>query len=196
MLKLQYFGHLMRRTDSFEKTLMLGKEEKETTEDEMVGWHRWLNGQEFEQAPGVGNGQKAWRAAVHGSQTIGHDLVTELIIGPGKSYFVHCFFLWTTVYSICPWAYMSLYCYVLSHFTFCHTETSDKTGMGEFNSDVPYIYYCGQESLRRNGVAIIVNKRLWNAVFGCNPKNDRKISVHFQGQTIQYHGNPSLCPDQ
>ena len=107
--------------------------------------------------------REAWHAAVHGSQTIGHDLVTELIIGPGKSYFVHCFFLWTTVYSICPWAYMSLYCYVLSHFTFCHTETSDKTGMGEFNSDVPYIYYCGQESLRRNGVALICNKRAQNA---------------------------------
>ena len=47
------------------------------------------------------------------------------------------------------------------------------TGMGEFNSDDHYIYYCGQESLRRNGVAIIVNKRVRNAVFGCNLKNDR-----------------------
>ena len=54
------------------------------------------------------------------------------------------------------------------------------TGMGEFNSDDHYIYYCGQESLRRNGVAIIVNKRVWNAVLGCDPKNDRMISVHFQ----------------
>ena len=54
------------------------------------------------------------------------------------------------------------------------------TGMGEFNSDDHYIYYCGQESLRRNGVAIIANKRVQNAVFGCNLKNDRMISVHFQ----------------
>ena len=59
------------------------------------------------------------------------------------------------------------------------------TGMGEFNSDDHYIYYCGQESLRRNGVAIIVNKRVLNAVLGCNLKNDRMISVRFQGKTIQ-----------
>ena len=56
------------------------------------------------------------------------------------------------------------------------------TGMGEFNSDDHYIYYCGQESLRRNGVAIKVNKRVQNAVLGCNLKNDRMISVHFQGK--------------
>ena len=56
------------------------------------------------------------------------------------------------------------------------------TGMGEFNSDDHYIYYCGQESLRRNGVAIIVNKRVRNAVLGCNLKNDRMISVHFQSK--------------
>ena len=55
------------------------------------------------------------------------------------------------------------------------------TGMGEFNSDDHYIYYCGQESLRRNGVAIMANKRVQNAVLGCNLKNDRMISVHFQG---------------
>ena len=54
-------------------------------------------------------------------------------------------------------------------------------GMGEFNSDDHYIYYCGQDSLRRNGVAIIVNKRVQNVVFGSNLKNDRRISVHFQG---------------
>ena len=54
------------------------------------------------------------------------------------------------------------------------------TGMGEFNSDDHYIYYCGQESLRRNGVAIMVNKRVRNAVLGCNLKNDRMISVRFQ----------------
>ena len=56
------------------------------------------------------------------------------------------------------------------------------TGKGEFNSDDHCIYYCGQESLRRNGVAIIVNKRVQNAIFGCNLKNDRMISVHFQGK--------------
>ena len=56
------------------------------------------------------------------------------------------------------------------------------TGMGEFNSDDHYIYYGGQESLRRNGVALIVNKRVRNAVVGCNLKNDRMISVHSQGK--------------
>ena len=54
--------------------------------------------------------------------------------------------------------------------------------MGEFNLDDHYIYYCGQESLTRNGVAFTVNKRVRNAVFGCNLKNDRMISVHFQGK--------------
>ena len=56
------------------------------------------------------------------------------------------------------------------------------TGMGEFNSDNHYIYYCGQESLRRNRVAIMVNKRVQNAVLSCNLKNDRMISVRFQGK--------------
>ena len=54
--------------------------------------------------------------------------------------------------------------------------------MGEFNLDDHYIYYCVQESLRRNGVALIVNKRVQNAVLGCNLKNDRMISVRFQGK--------------
>ena len=54
--------------------------------------------------------------------------------------------------------------------------------MGEFNSDDHYIYYCGQESLRRNGLAITVNKRVQNAVLGCSIKNDRMTSVHFQGK--------------
>ena len=58
------------------------------------------------------------------------------------------------------------------------------TGMREFNSDDHYIYYCGQESLRRNGVAIMVNRRVQNAVLGCNLKNDRMISVHFQGKPL------------
>ena len=56
------------------------------------------------------------------------------------------------------------------------------TGMGEFNSDDHYIYYCGQESLRRNGAAIMVNRRVQNAVLGCNLKYDRMISVRFQGK--------------
>ena len=56
------------------------------------------------------------------------------------------------------------------------------TGMGEFNSDDHYIYYCGLESLRRNGVAIMVNKRVQKTVLGCNLKNDRMISVRFQGK--------------
>ena len=56
------------------------------------------------------------------------------------------------------------------------------TGMGEFNSDDHCIYYCGQKSLRRNGVAIMVNKRVQNAVLGCNLKNDRMISVCLQGK--------------
>ena len=54
--------------------------------------------------------------------------------------------------------------------------------MGEFNSDDHYIYYCGQESLRRNGVSIMVNKRVQNVVLGCNLKNARMISIHFQGK--------------
>ena len=58
------------------------------------------------------------------------------------------------------------------------------TGIGDFNSDDHYIYYCGQESLRRNGVAIMVNKRVRNTVLGCNLINDRMISVHFQGKTF------------
>ena len=56
--------------------------------------------------------------------------------------------------------------------------------MGEFNSDDHYIYYCGQESLRRNGVASMVNKRVQNEVLGCNLKNDRMISVCFQGKAL------------
>ena len=59
------------------------------------------------------------------------------------------------------------------------------TGMGEFNSDNHYIYYCGQESLRRNGVTIMVNKRVRNAVLGCSIKNDRMISVHLQGKPFR-----------
>ena len=66
------------------------------------------------------------------------------------------------------------------------------TGMGEFNSDDHYIYYCGQQSLRRNEVALIVNKRVQIAVLGYNLKNDRWISS-FPRQTIQHYSNPRLC---
>ena len=59
------------------------------------------------------------------------------------------------------------------------------TGKGEFTSDDHYIYYCGQESLRRNGVVIMVNKRVRNAVLECNLQNDRMISVHFQGKPFK-----------
>ena len=68
------------------------------------------------------------------------------------------------------------------------------TGMGEFNSDDHYIYYCRQVSLKRNGVAIIVNKKVQSAVLWCNLKNDRMISVHFQGKPCNI-SNPSLCPN-
>ena len=66
------------------------------------------------------------------------------------------------------------------------------TGMGEFNSDDHYIYYCGQESLRRNRVATMVNKRVQNAVLGFNLKNDRIISVHFQGKPFSITKSKSM----
>ena len=71
------------------------------------------------------------------------------------------------------------------------------TGMGEFKSDDHYVYYCGQESLRRNGVAIMVKKRVRKAILGCNLKNDRMISVHFQGKpfnitVIQAYAQPVM----
>ena len=68
------------------------------------------------------------------------------------------------------------------------------TGMVEFNSDDSYVYYCGQESLRKNGVALIVNKRIQNAVLGYNLKSDNDLCSSPK-PTIQYHGNPSLCPN-
>ena len=68
------------------------------------------------------------------------------------------------------------------------------TGMGEFNSDDHYIYYCGQESLRRNAVAIMVNKTVRNAVLGCNLKNDRMISVRFQGKPFIITVNQAYAP--
>ena len=68
------------------------------------------------------------------------------------------------------------------------------TGMGEFNSDDHYIYFCGQESLRRNGVAIMVNKRIQNAVLGCSLKNDRMISVRFQSKPFNITVTQAYAP--
>ena len=68
------------------------------------------------------------------------------------------------------------------------------TGMGEFNSDDHYIYYCGKESLRRNGVVIMVNKRILNAVLVQSQKRQNGL-CSFPKQTNQYHSNPSLCPN-
>ena len=68
------------------------------------------------------------------------------------------------------------------------------TGIGEFNSDYHYIYYCWQESLKRNGVAIIVNKRVWNAVLVCNLKNDRINSVRFQSKPFNITGIQVYAP--
>ena len=71
-----------------------------------------------------------------------------------------------------------------------------QTGMGQFNSDDHYIYYCVQESLRRNGVAIMVNKIVQNVVLGCNLKNDRMISVHFQGKPFNIMVIQAYAPNQ
>ena len=68
-------------------------------------------------------------------------------------------------------------------------------GMGEFNSDDHYIYYCGQESLRRNGVALIVNKRIQNALLGYSLKNDRMISIHLQGKPLNITVIPDYAPN-
>ena len=80
MLKLQYFGHLMLRADSLEKTLDAGKDwgqEQKMTENEIVGWHHQLNGHEFEQAPGDGEGHRSLACYSMGSQRVGHDWATE-----------------------------------------------------------------------------------------------------------------------
>ena len=69
------------------------------------------------------------------------------------------------------------------------------TRMGEFNSDDHYIYYCGQESLRRNGVALIVNKRIQNALLGYSLKNDRMISIHLRGKPLNITVIPDYAPN-
>ena len=70
------------------------------------------------------------------------------------------------------------------------------TGIGEFNSNDHYTYYYGQGSLKRNGIAMIANKRVQNAVLGCNLKNDKNDLCSFPKQTIHFHSNSSLCPYQ
>ena len=70
------------------------------------------------------------------------------------------------------------------------------TGIGKFNLDDHYIYYCGQESLRRNGVPIMINKRVRNAVLGCNLENDRVISVRFQGKPFNITAIQVYAPTQ
>ena len=80
------------------------------------------------------------------------------------------------------------------HFVLCYVcAPASRIMRNKFQLSI-IINYCGQKSLRRNGVAIMVNKRVWNAVLGCKIKNDRMISV--SKQTIQYHSNPSLCDDK
>ena len=116
-LKLQNFIHMMQRTDSLENTLMIGEdqrqEEKETTENEMAGWHHWLDGHEFEQAQGVGDGQEAWRAAVHGVAKRWTQLRhwTELIV------MLKLAFLWIT-YSMLITLYYILYNYLIVFLLF------------------------------------------------------------------------------
>ena len=105
-----------------------GQEEKGMTEDEMAGWHHWLNGRESEWTPGVGAGQGGLACCD-------------------------------------SWGLKEL------DTTERQLNWPEATKMN---------YFCGQESLRRNGVALIVNKRIWNAVLGCSLKNDRMISIWFQ----------------
>ena len=84
---------------------------------------------------------------------------------------------------------------VKSHINILGISGLKWTGMGEFNSDDHYIYYCQQESLRRSGVAIIVNKRFQNAVLRCNLKNNRMISFHFQGKPFTITVIQVYAPD-
>ena len=186
----------------------LGLEEKRTTEDEMAGWHYWLDGCESEWTPGVGDGQGGL-ACCDSCSRKESDMTermnwTELkneemepkqkqhpvVDVTGDRCQVRCC---KEQYCIGTWNVRSMNQGKLEvvkqmarvNVNILGISELKWTGMGEFNSDDCYIYYCGQESLRRNGIAIIVNKRVRNAVLGCNLKNDRMISVHFQGKQFR-----------
>ena len=102
-LKLQYFGHLMQRTDSLENTLVLGKTEggrrRGTTEDEVVGWHHWLNGHEFEQVPGVGDGQGSLACCSPWGPYWATELNYEWGVGRSISFWYSCY--WVQAHSAC-----------------------------------------------------------------------------------------------
>ena len=149
-LKLQYFGHLIQRVDSLEKTLMLGG----------IGGRRRRGRQRMRWLDGITDSMDVSLNELR--QLVGSWELREVTL-PCKSEVVKQEVTRVNV-------------------NILGISELKWTGMGEFNSDDHCIYYCGQESLRINGVAIMVKKRVRNAVLGCNLKNDRMISVHFQGK--------------
>ena len=146
---------------------------------------------------------RAWQATVHGVERVGHDWWTGK---PGVLWFMGSQELDAT--ELLNWTELNwgtkhnqgklkVVKQEMARVTINILGISELkwTGMSKFNLGYHYIYYCGLESLRRNAVTIMVNKRLWNAVLGCNLKNKRMIGL-FPRQTTQYHSNPSLCPNQ